>query len=66
MATPKTVYLIIHDGKVISAATTLTKLIGKSLYGKRYFYYYRKLAEAYQFTHHYEGVIYNIQKVCYG
>lgn len=66
MATRKTVYLIVQGGKVISIANTLTKLIGKGVYGKQYFYYYRKLAKDEYFVHTYENVIYTIQKISYG
>lgn len=62
----KTVYLLLYNGAVMQAASTLPKLVGKSLHGKSYYYYYRHLLECDELMHVYEGKAYKIQRLQYG
>lgn len=62
----KTVYLILFEGVVVQAASTLPKLVGTSLHGKSYYYYYRKLNTCDEVLHVYDGKTYKIQRLCYG
>ena len=62
----KTVYLVLLNGCVVQAASTLPKLVGEQLHGKSYYYYYRKLNTCDEVLHVYEGKTFKIQRVCYG
>lgn len=63
---PKTVYLVLCEGCVVQAASSLPKLVGIQLHGKSYYYYYRKLTACDEVLHVYEGKTFKIQRVCYG
>ena len=62
----KTVYLVLCDGCIVQAASTLPKLVGVELHGKSYYYYYRGLKSCDEVLHVYGGKTFKIQRVCYG
>lgn len=56
----KTIYVAIKNNQVLRASGSLKRFVGVSLFGKDYFYFYRKLKDKDQFNHTCDGEVINI------
>lgn len=61
----KTVYICSNNADIVRAGSTLPKMVETGLFGKSYYFYYRKLRTCDSFLFIFEGITYKIQRVNY-
>jgi len=61
----KTVFICSNNDSIHRAGGSLVKMVDGELFGKSYYFYYRKLLHCDSFLFSFKGVVYKIQKVYY-
>ena len=56
----KTIYVAVKNNEILKASTSLKRFVGVSLFGKDYFYFYRKLKNSNGFDHTCDGELIKI------